>query len=285
MKELKMFSEYMKYERNYSINTVDSYTRDIQQFKDFIKDDIKNVSAESVSNFIICLHKNGDSISTTNRKLSALKSFYKFLVKKGIMQSNPADSIEGGKLEQRLPKPANPEDIELIIEEADNLRDETILEVLYATGMRRTELITIKVDNINFREECVKIMGKGNKERIVPLTPKAISLIKRLIRKNNSSWLFPSKKNKGNHLSSRQLNAIINKYVRKSGLDEKNITPHTFRHTLFTVLYENGADIKTIQDIAGHASINTTNLYTKVSVKRNKEAYLHCHPRTRAAYN
>lgn len=282
MRELDMFSEYMEYERNYSANTIDSYTRDIKQFFNFTKTDIKEVTTESVLDFVIHLHKKGNCVRTTNRKLSSLKSFYRFLVRKGIMQSNPADPVECGKLEQRLPKPANPEDIELMIKTTDNLRDRTIMEVLYATGMRRAELINIKVSDINFREGYIKTIGKGSKERIVPLTPEAISLIKQLIKKNNSTWLFPSRKNKKNHLSSRQLNTIISKWVRKSGLTELNITPHSFRHTLCTVLFENGADIKTIQDIAGHSSINTTNLYTKVSVKRNKEAYLNCHPRTRA---
>lgn len=280
MRELEMFKVYMRDEKNLSINTVNSYSSDIEQFFKYAKKTIRTVKPQDISDFIIFLRNEGRSVTTTNRKISAIKSFYKFLIKNNLAKNNPANSVENGKLEQRLPKSIPVNDIEKIIGYADNLRDKTMLEILYGTGFRRFEVGSLKVNDIDFRSESITTIGKGNKERTVPINPTALSVIKEYLKDgHNSEWLFPSRKDRSKHISNRQINEIIKKCAEKANVS--GITPHKFRHTFCSELFENGADIKTIQDMAGHGSINSTNIYTKISYRRNKEEYLRCHPRAR----
>lgn len=275
---IKGFKMYLSGEKNLSDNTVDGYERDLNQFCEYLGRPIEEATADDVSNFIVSLRFKGMKVSTTNRKLSSLKTFYKYLVRKRIIEFSPAESIEGGKKEQRLPKPVDLEDITELFELIDNLRDRVMFEVLFATGVRREELASIKVNSINFRRGFISVVGKGDKERLIPMYPKALELCERLAKSHKSKWLFPSRKNKGNHISKRQVNEIVTKWVKEAGLKDKDITPHKFRHSFCTYLFDNGADIKTIQDMAGHESASTTNLYTKVSISRNKKEYLQFHP-------
>lgn len=283
MELLDKFKVYLGTERNLSQNTVGSYERDLKQFIEFIENSLNKsvteVNANDVSSFIVHRRSLGDTISTTNRKLSAIKTFYNFLVKKGFMEHNPASSVEGGKKPQRLPQPIDEEDIERLFNTVDNLRDRVMMEVLYATGCRREELAKMRVSDINFRRGYVRIIGKGNKERIVPIYPEALELISEYIATHDSEWLFPSPKNPDSHISCRQINNIIKRWARKAGVN--NVTPHKFRHSFCSHLYANGADIKTIQDLAGHSSPETTNLYTKINHERNYIEYLKAHPRTK----
>jgi site-specific recombinase XerD len=173
------------------------------------------------------------------------------------------------------------EDINLIIKITDNLRDRTIFELLFGLGVRREELVNISKSSINYSRNYVRVFGKGNKERIVPAHPDALALVKQLSDSNTSEWLFPGR-NQATHLSVRRLNDIVSGWAYKAGLYGKNITPHKFRHSFGTYLFENGADIRVIQDMMGHCSIDTTNKYTKVSLRRNIEEYMRCHPRAKA---
>lgn len=279
MKELILFKNYLEVERNLSHNTVNAYITDLKQFFSYTnKTSLKKITVEDIILFIVRLREQGCSTNSTNRKLSALKTFFKYMMKIGKVKSNPAELIESGKIEKRLPKPLTVSDIEKIINVTDNLRDKVMFEILYGTGIRREELVNIKVSDINFEQSIIRIFGKGGKERIVPIHKKALNMIKELIKEQNSIWLFPSPR-KNNHLSVRQVNTIVEKWSIKAGIEK--VTPHMFRHSFCSHLYENGAELKVIQDLAGHANPNTTQIYTKVSNQRNITEYLQYHPRAR----
>lgn len=276
MKEIQAFKTYLESERNLSAHTVESYLLDIKQFFNYSQKQVGEILTDDILNFIVELRNNKYKTSTSNRKLSAIKTFFKFMIRQQFLKSNPADIIEGGKLEQRLPSPIDANDIENIIKRAETIRDKAILEVLYGTGVRRSELVNLKVEDINFKQGWIKVLGKGGKERIIPLNPTALKLLKELTKNQQSQWVFPGR-TLDKHLSTRQLNNIIKKIAEAAGVN--NITPHKFRHSFCSILFENGADIKTIQDMAGHASVNTTNLYTKIAINRNIKEYMKYHPR------
>lgn len=280
VKELESFKFYLMAERNLSENTFLSYDADIRQFFAEVPKTIKQVKTEDVSAFIIKLRKDGLKVSSTNRKLSSLKAFFRFMVKKGIIKFNPAEPIDSGKMERLLPKPIDQENIEKLIAIADNSRDRLIFEILYGIGVRREELVNIKVKDINFARGYIKVYGKGGKERLIPIYPKLAEMIKAFAGTSNG-WLFPSRKFPGQHLSLRQVNEIVDKWVAKAGLKGKNITPHKFRHSFCSHLFENGAELKTIQDMAGHSNANSTQIYTKVSNNRNRKEILSHHPRAK----
>lgn len=276
MQILNDFVMYLSLEKGLSKNTCTNYFRDIKQFFNYTNKNIEDINFKDISNFIMEKRKNY-STTTTNRKLSALKTFFKYLVRMGLIDHNPAQAVECGKVERKLPQPIEEKDIDKIINITDNLRDEVIFEVLYGTGVRREELINIKVKDINFNKGYIRVFGKGKKERLVPIHPTALNKIRELTSNQNSQWLFPSRKNKGHHISLRRVNEIVTKWAKKAGVE--GVTPHKFRHSFCTYMYENGAELKTIQDIAGHASANTTNIYTKVSNQRNMKEYMMYHPR------
>lgn len=271
MNILDKFKEYIEKERNYSPNTVESYMSDLKQFFSVVTKDYKDISIQDISNYISKLKEKGFSAATTNRKLAAIKSFFKFLLKNGIINTNPAELIESGKLEKRLPRPLEKNEINKISNTTENFRDKAIIETLYGAGLRRSELISLKKSDINWEKGTLRIHGKGRKDRIVPINKFALSLLKRYCDSHSSEWVFPSVKNKNNHISARRLNEIIQYYAQKSGV--RGATPHKFRHSFGTHLYENGIDSKVLQDLMGHESINTTSIYAKVSIDRNLSEY------------
>ena len=278
MKELDDFKRYLRAERRASLHTIEGYITDLKQFFDTVSKEVREVTPNDITCFLGKLVENGMTISTSNRKLSSVKTFFKYLMRQGVLKSDPAAIIESGKLEQRLPKPVDIEDINVLINMADNLRDRTIFELLFGLGVRREELVGIRISNINYRRGYVRVFGKGSKERIIPAHTTALSLMKEQAESHSSPWLFPGR-DPSTHLSVRRLNEIVTQWVGKAGLEGKDITPHKFRHSFGTYLFENGADIRAIQDMMGHASIDTTNKYTKVSLRRNVEEYLKYHPR------
>lgn len=280
---LEDFKSYLLLERNLSINTVHNYELDIKQFMNYISKPLEEVTSDDISKFIITIRKEGRSVSTANRKLSTIKSFYKFLIRQGVCKTNPADRIDSGKREQRLPKPADIEDIEKLIKTADNLRDKLIFELLFATGLRREELCNISINDVNFNDGYIRVFGKGGKERIVPCHPTALKMITDLFNKHNSKWLFPSRKNKGHHIHVHTVNDIFKKWVAKAGLEGKNITPHKLRHSFATYLHNNGADILVIQKLLGHSSVSTTQIYTQVSSELSMKEYMKYHPKANKA--
>lgn len=274
--KLEMFKEHLEKERNLSDHTVLNYVSDLNQFRQFVAPKVEQeVDSEDIVAFIKYLREQGYSVSSTNRKLSALKTYYKFLVRRGLVEHNPALPVEGGKMEQRLPKPVDELDIERMINATTNLRDRTLIELLYATGMRRFEVAKLRVSDINFRQSYTRVLGKGGKERIVPLYPDVLELVKQQAA-HGQEWLFPGR---NGHLSTRQINAIVKKVAERAGV--ANVTPHSLRHSFCSHLYDGGAELKVIQDLAGHASPTTTQGYTKINNVRNREEYMACHPRAK----
>jgi len=271
MNYLNLFKTYLLLEKNMSENTVNSYTHDLEQFYEFIGDKkITEVQPVDISNFIVYIRTKNNSVRTSNRKLSALKTFFSFMVRRNIIQYNPASSIESGKIPKRIPKPLTTYEINNIITTISNPRDKLILEILYGTGIRREELIKLKVDDINLFSGELRVIGKGDKERIVPLTDSLINLLKQYLKTHNNHWLFPGK-NSNTHISKRRINEIVSRWG-------SGITPHRFRHSFATHMFENGADLKVIQDILGHENANTTQIYTKLSSNRNRLAVKQFHP-------
>ncbi len=279
MNELKLFKEYMESERNLAGNTVSGYVSDMEQFIAYINKPLTRITANDISSFIGYLKDMDCGARSRNRKLSALRTFFRFMVRKEKMKYNPAATIEGSKIEQRLPQPIDEIDINKMIALTENLRDKVVLEILYGTGIRREELVQLRVDDINFNQGFIRVFGKGSKERYVPLYSDALELIKELLATQDSEWVFEGRY--GGHLSVRQVNDIIAKYRTK--VNKPWITPHKFRHSFATHLHNNGAELKVIQDLLGHSNPSSTQVYTKVSNERNRLEYLQYHPRTKGS--
>jgi site-specific recombinase XerD len=281
------FRSYLLLERNRSLHTLDGYTRDLEQFRTFLNGkNFTEVEYEDVSAFIMSMKDL--SSRTTNRKLSTLKSFYKFMVIKKHSKDNPALLVEGAGIEEHLPKPLDLEVIDAFQNfiPVTDLRARVMVELLYSTGARRFEAAKINVKDINFLRHTIRLLGKGKKERLVPMHPELSNMIRLLITQNqNNEWLFPSKQRPGRPISSRRFSEIIEEYV-KAFVEQPefmayDITPHKFRHSFATHLYEGGADIKTIQYFLGHSNPATTNIYTKLATKQAQESYLNAHPRAK----
>lgn len=264
---IKKFVSYMRDERAMSDNTVSGYLTDITQFSESINKNIKEVNMKDIEKFIYSLRKNGISVTTTNRKLASLKLFFKFLNRDGYINSNPTLLIESGKTEKKLPRPISEESINKISSSAKSIRDKAIIETLYGAGLRRSELICLKKSDIDWSKGLLHVTGKGKKDRIIPLNGYALSLLKRYSDSHNSGWVFPSRKNSNNHISTRRLNEIISYYSELAGVE--GVTPHVFRHSFGSHLFDKGMDSRVLQDLMGHESINTTSTYAKVSTSRN----------------
>lgn len=273
---LDKFLSYLKNEKNYSKHTISAYKTDLTQFLNFIKKDIVQITREDILDFIEYLKSINLSTVTTNRKLQAIKKFYKFLMIEGVVNINPADLVETAKIKKSVPKFVTVEQYKHILSIIDNLEDKALIELLFNTGIRREEVVNLKRSDINFDLNTITIHGKGKKERVIPFIPKLLPNTTLWLKQHNNEWVFPSEVNLGEPKTVRWVNKIVKKWSTKAGYS--NITPHAFRHSFGTYLYDNGADIKAIQEMMGHESIDTTNIYAKSSAKRNKQEYLKAHP-------
>jgi integrase/recombinase XerD len=263
---LLKFERYLK-QRNMSVNTLDNYIRDLKQFSNFIKVDIEKSTRDDINNFIYSMMDVGINPSTINRKISSIKTFFKFLCSEGLTEKNSSEFVEFSKVPKKLPKVPDTTDLLSVINRVDNERDKLILDILYCTGLRRFELVKIRLSDINFTRGFILVMGKGSKERVVPIHQTTLDRIKEYQETNKlTTWLFPSSKVLNAPMSVRRLNEIVQYWANKVGVI--GVTPHRMRAHLATNLYKRGADIKAIQDILGHESITTTNIYTKSDIDR-----------------
>jgi integrase/recombinase XerD len=289
----KNFKNYLKLERGLSDNSIKSYDFDLILFKKFldlnkIKDTPHNCKSETVK---IYLYKNlSDKKSRSQaRSISALKSFFNYLVFEGLIKDSPISNIEAPKLERKLPEVLTEDEINQLIKSVDlnhvfGQRNKTIIEVLYGTGIRVSELVNLKLSNIFFKESILKVNGKGDKERFVPLGKIASTEIKTYINirdrmkidSKNTDILFINRY--GRKLTRSMIFKIITDASRSIGL-EKKISPHTLRHSFATHLLKNGADLRTIQLILGHESITTTEIYTHLDTFHLEEVLKKYHPR------
>lgn len=287
------FLDYISYEKKYSDKTELNYEIDLYRFDEYLKMNHKNylkIKYEDVSNFIITLQKSGYKSTSINRTISTLRSFYTYLEKEKIISSNPFNLISNLKTDKRLPNYFKyNEYLEMINTLSDSpldIRNRLILELLLATGMRVSELSNIKMDTIDFNNNEIKVHGKGNKERIVFYGSYAKDALdnylynSRNILLNGKESVFLLVNNNGTPLTSRGIRLIIENIVKKASIHSK-ITPHTFRHTFATMLLNEGCNIKSVQELLGHASLNTTGIYTHLTNEEVRKVYLNAHPRAK----
>ena len=287
------FKNYLKLERGLSTNSIKSYEYDLNLFKNFIQsnkmsDTPFNCRPETVKNYLYNNLSNKKSRSQA-RSISAIKSYFNYLIFEGYIKKSPISDIESPKLEKKLPEVLTELEIEKLIKSFDmqqnfGQRNRTIIEVLYGTGIRVSELVNLKLSNIFFKENIIKIIGKGNKERFVPLGDIASNEIRKYLKIRDNS-IIDSKfsdivflNRYGRGLTRSMIFKIISDSYKRIGLNKK-ISPHTLRHSFATHLLKNGADLRTIQLILGHESISTTEIYTHLDTNHLDEVLKNFHPR------
>ncbi|MBP2634206.1 MAG: xerD 2 [Firmicutes bacterium] len=287
------FINYLAVERGLAQNTLESYGRDLRQFHTFLQnsqlDFLQNSNRDTILSYLNNLQVKGRAVSTISRNLAAIKSFYQYLVREHHLEKDPAVNLESPKLEKKLPKILSIAEVEELLKQPNTfqptgLRDKSMLELLYATGIRVSELINLNISDVNLDMGYIKCYGKGSKERIVPLGSIAAKCAQeyinkgrpKLVRTYEESSLFVN--HHGNRLTRQGFWKIIKKYAMEANIT-KDITPHTLRHSFATHLLENGADLRSVQEMLGHADISTTQIYTHVTKNHLKEVYDKTHPR------
>lgn len=295
--KIEDFSNFLKFEKNFSGNTLDAYMRDVRKLERFTISELDNLSPQNITyenlqEYIYQLSKNKISERSQARAISSIKAFFKFLLEDDYRTDNPAALLEGPKLGLYLPDTLSEEDINRIIACIDNStdigkRNKCILEVLYGCGLRVSELIDLKISNINFKESYIMVEGKGEKTRLVPLANTTAEFItsyihtvrnKTKINKKYEDTLFLN--SRGTNMSRVIVFIIIKELTQKAGIS-KSISPHTFRHSFATHLLQNGADLRFIQEMLGHSSITTTQVYTHLKTEELRDVILNFHPRNR----
>lgn len=291
MKYVNDFLEYLEYQKNYSKETIHSYGVDLNEYLEYLDREfinIKEVDYDLVRNYLIYLDGLKNKSSTISRKISSLRSFYKYLLNKKIVNTNPFSLISLPKKERYLPRFFYYNELEELFKIPKlstplGQRDRLLLEILYATGVRVSELVNIKISDISCNE--IRILGKGNKERIVRFGDYAEDILDlylnegyKKLNKKESQYLFLN--NNGEQLSTRGVRYILEQIIKKTSIDKK-ISPHMLRHSFATHLLNEGCDILTVQELLGHESLTATSIYTHITNDRLKEVYFKCHPRAK----
>ncbi|MCK4752460.1 MAG: tyrosine recombinase XerC [Planctomycetes bacterium] len=318
------FLDYLKFEKHFSEHTAKCYGADLRQFGEFMVGYSQGGSAEgesfaghhegagaavatqpatkvdqlllatdvnAVRTYLASLNEKQYSKATIARKLATLRSFYKFLVKRGRVGTNPVTTVRTPKQEKKLPKFLEYEEVKRLLETPPmdtwlGARDRAILETLYSTGIRVSELVALNMDDIDFLGEVIRVRGKGKKERVAPISSSALQIIQHYMEFRNkraqSSSNFDSKvlfvNKHGQRLSTRSVRRKMDKYLKMAGLDP-SISPHTLRHSFATHMLSNGADLRSVQELLGHQSLSTTQVYTHLTTRKLKEVYEGAHPR------
>ena len=288
------FIDYLRYEKNYSSQTEISYLNDIIQFEKFIKLKDENLSLITVDSGIVriwisSLIEQGFKASSVNRKLSSLKTFYRYLNKSGFIEKSPVEYVSGPKLNTKIPSFVSEKQMDEILDDATNftddfvgVRNQLVIEFLYLTGMRRAELISLKDNDIDFSSCTIRVTGKGNKQRLIPFSDLTREKLEKYIRvrskeiENKSPFLFV--KEDGNAMYPKLVYKIINNHLNSiSTLSKKS--PHVLRHSFATAMLNNGAEINSIKELMGHTSLSSTEIYTHVTFEEMKKTYQNAHPR------
>jgi len=294
---IERFEQYLYGERHMSLHTQRNYLREIEEFRKYLieqqgkkegeEPDIKFADRRLIRRY---LSTSGDNLApaSVSRRLSALKTFFKFLVREGAVETNPADLIRGPKLPKHLPEHLGVDEMFALLAMPDGetnigKRDRAWLELLYATGMRVGELVSLKISDVDIKQAMARIFGKGRKERIVPLTPKAVAAITDYLAARAE---FPKYQNKealflnyrGGRLGERGIRKLLDQYILKCSIN-RHISPHALRHTFATHLLESGADLRSIQELLGHVSLSTTQKYTHTNIDYLTLVYDKTHPK------
>ena len=291
---LKEYLTILRYEKNLSENTVNSYKSDLQKFLTFLSEskvkDFSEVTSNIIAKFFERQRKLGVDSATSARYMSSIKGFFRFLENNSYIEKNPTEKLSPVKKARKLPAVLTLPEIEMILNapqtsETTGLRDKAILETFYSSGLRVSELINLKINDLFFDDEVIRVLGKGSKERIVPIGSSAIKWLKEyLIRsrphleKKSKSQNIVFLNKRGTKLSRMWIWKIFGNYAKEAGIS-KNIHPHIFRHSFATHLLEGGADLRAVQEMLGHADISTTQIYTHVDRNYIKQVHKDHHPR------
>ena len=290
------FLTYLKAERNYSKHTLISYSHDLKDFYVFLGDaNIESADVLFLRKYLALLKENNLSKRTMARKMAAMRTFFRFLIREGYLKVNPMSSLRTPKLEKKLPMVLDENEISRLIEaptdDVAGRRDRAILETLYSTGMRVSEIVQLNFDGVDFIGGVCRVVGKGSKERICPIGDRALRSIRHYLELREAEekkrkkkigeralFLNHSPNQSGSRITDRSIRRIVDKYIAQTCRRE-NISPHTLRHSFATHLLNRGADLRSVQELLGHENLSTTQIYTHVSTQRLKEAYDKAHPR------
>jgi integrase/recombinase XerD len=290
---LDQFLHYLIVEKGLSKNTIDAYSHGLNRFLDSLRkkgiQEMPSVSKFDVRAFLLALRKQGLSTKTVVRNLVAIRTFFQFLIQEGILEANPIEELESPKIAKTLPEILTLKEVEQLLEQPNpqtpiGIRDRAMLEVLYATGMRVSELTHLPINQVNLESGYVLVFGKGSKERIVPIGSEAMKWValylkaarERLAKEKESPFLFINRLGRG--MSRQQFWKNIKAFGRRAGI-RKRITPHLLRHSFASHLLEGGADLRSVQMMLGHVDISTTQIYTHVTGERLKKIHKRYHPR------
>lgn len=286
-KLINKFINHLKTERNYSPHTLSNYQRDLRFLINFLKE--KKIDRSAAREYLLALEKKRYSRRSIARKLSSTRSFFRFLLREKFIEQNPFENLLTPKLPKKLPNFLYPEELKSLLDAPDSkdprgLRDRAILEVIYGTGLRVTEIIRMNMNDVDYDEGEIKVLGKGSKERIVLFGSHARTALHKYIKEGRPRLVSGKKaaalfiNRRGGRLTSRSVERMITFYAKKAGLSKK-VTPHTLRHSFATHLLSGGADLRMVQELLGHVSLSTTQVYTHITKERLKEVYDSAHPR------
>lgn len=289
---IKLYVRYLRLERNLSPNTIEAYRNDLAHLEAFMmRNDLKleNVTLEQLHTFAASLHEYGITPRSQARVLSGVRSFFRFLVLDGVVESDPTELLEWPSLPEHLPVVLTLEEIDRIedsidLSKAEGARNRAIIEVLFSCGLRVSELVNMKLSDLYLEDRVLLVRGKGNKERLVPVSNKAIADLKRWFFDRNLMKIKPGEDDyvflnrRGAHLTRTMILIMVKRQAEEAGI-KKTISPHTFRHSFATALLQGGADLRSIQAMLGHDKIDTTLVYTHISNEQLRKAILEHHPR------
>ncbi len=286
--EIDLFTNYLLIDKKYSTNTIESYKRDLIKFNNFCKKKCTTINEKDIKEYLKCI--SNESKTSVARNISSLRSYYKFLMIEKIINKNCMENIEIPKLDKKIPKALDEEDIDKLLEikliDNYSYRNKAMIELMYATGLRVSELVNLKIHDIDLDMALVRTMGKGSKERIIPIGDYALYYISEyinnyrdsMLKKEYNDYLFLN--NHGKKMTRQGFFKILKKVAEENGI-KKDFSPHTLRHSFATHLLNHGADLRSIQELLGHSDISTTQIYTKVSNKVLRENYDEYHPHSK----
>ena len=286
------YRRYMKLERNYSENTLDAYMSDLQKLLDYVGSEglhVLDVKLDDLRNFVAALVDIGISARSQSRILSGVRTFYTFLILDGYIEDDPTELLEWPKIGEHLPEVLSVEEVDRLEQACDlskweEQRNRTIIEVLFSCGLRVSELINLRLSDLFLNEKFIRVMGKGKKERLVPISESAVKELQYWFMDRNLMKIKPGEEDfvflnrRGGHLTRMMIFTIVRRLAEAAGI-EKTISPHTLRHSFATALLEGGANLRAIQDMLGHERISTTQIYTHIDMHTLREEILEHHPR------
>ena len=289
---VREYQRYLKLERNYSPNTIDGYAHDLQKLLAYLRGagiEVTDAKLEDLETFSASLHDIGIGPSSQARILSGVRSFYRYLLLDGYISDDPTELLESPVIGEHLPEVLSTAEVDrledsLDLSKPEGQRNKAIIEVLFSCGLRVSELVNLKLSNLYIEEQFVRIMGKGSKERLVPISQKAIKELKFWFQDRNQLQIKPGEQDyvflnrRGSHLTRVMILIMIKRQAEEAGI-KKTISPHTLRHSFATVLLEGGADLRAIQAMLGHESIGTTEIYTHITTNQLRQEILNHHPR------